>query len=178
MSERRTRARRHNRRMLPVDHQAQIVIRQIRLEGRTVWLDVEAAGGSAPCPSCGGLAATVHDRYRRCPRDLAWRGWPVRWAVTVRRFRCPTPGCPRRTFAERFGPALARYARRPAAATAVLEQVARALGGEAGARLAGRLGLPVSPDTLLRVLQRLALPPAPPVRVLGVDDWAWRRGHR
>ncbi len=55
-----------------------------------------------------------------------------------------------------------------------------AVSGEAGARLAERLAIPVSPDTLLRAAcqaSRNATPPVTP-RVLGVDDWAWRRGHR
>jgi transposase len=55
-----------------------------------------------------------------------------------------------------------------------------ALGGEAGARLATRLAVPASADTLLRMTRRQDQPsqPRPPPRVLGIDDWAWRRGHR
>jgi transposase len=53
-----------------------------------------------------------------------------------------------------------------------------ALGGEAGARLAGRLALPTSADTLLRLVGKGAAQPAPTPRVLGVDEWAWRRARR
>jgi transposase len=38
--------------------------------------------------------------------------------------------------------------------------------------------LPVSKDTLLRVVRRRSRPPADPLRVIGIDDWAWRRNHR
>ncbi|EGG79233.1 transposase [Gluconacetobacter sp. SXCC-1] len=57
--------------------------------------------------------------------------------------------------------------------------VAHALGGSAGARMAGRLRCPVSADTLIRrLLSRMSgKPSARSPRVLGVDDWAWRRGH-
>jgi transposase len=51
------------------------------------------------------------------------------------------------------------------------------LGGQAGARLAGQAGMPVSGATLLRLLARDE-PPRRAPRVLGVDDWAWRRGQR
>jgi transposase len=54
------------------------------------------------------------------------------------------------------------------------------LGGEAGARLAQCLAMATSPDTLLRLIRTTNAcgPPCPGLRVLGVDDWAWRRGQR
>jgi transposase len=60
----------------------------------------------------------------------------------------------------------------------VLSAFCVALGGEAGARLAGRIGLAVGGDTLLRLLRRGEGAPVGAPRVLGVDDWAWRRGER
>src|SRR5207248_3783346 len=38
--------------------------------------------------------------------------------------------------------------------------------------------MPTSPDTLLRRVKQLGDVPGPPPRVVGVDDWAWRKGHR
>jgi len=53
------------------------------------------------------------------------------------------------------------------------------IGGQAGARLARRLGLLVSGSTLLRQLRcRARRAPVVAPRVLGIDDWAWRKGHR
>jgi transposase len=51
-------------------------------------------------------------------------------------------------------------------------------GGELGSRLATRLAMPVSGDTLLRLIRAVPVEPAPPARVIGIDDWAWRRGKR
>ena len=97
--------------------------------------------------------------------------------VLVRRFFCPTADCPRLIFAERIPELAVPFARRTLRFTATLETLGRSLGGEAGARTAADLGIHTSPDTLLRVV-RAAQPPAPPTpAVLGIDDWAVRKGQ-
>jgi transposase len=53
-----------------------------------------------------------------------------------------------------------------------------ALGGRPAASFAKRLMLPVSNDTLLRVVRRRTAPRADPLTVVGVDDWAFRRNRR
>jgi transposase len=73
----------------------------------------------------------------------------------------------------------ASHARRTSRLAEIQRHVGLALGGAAGARLAQRLGMPVSGSTLLRLVRRgmrVCAGPAP--RVIGIDDWAWRRGHR
>ena len=54
--------------------------------------------------------------------------------------------------------------------------IGMALGGEPGARLSQRLAMPISGDTVLRLIRRrkTGLPPPP---VVGIDNSAWRRGH-
>lgn len=58
--------------------------------------------------------------------------------------------------------------------TAHLAEVQRSLalgaGGELGSRLATRLAMPVSGDTLLRLIRAVPVEPAPPARVIGIDD--------
>jgi len=135
---------------------------------------------TAVCPSCGTPSHRVHSRYERALNDLPWQGRPVTLRVQARRFRCLTPACPRRTFAERLAGVAAVAARRSERLGSLQRCLGLALGGEAGARLAERLAMSTSPDTLLRLIGTAASgadPPATP-RVLAVDDWAWRRGHR
>src|SRR3979490_3212840 len=98
--------------------------------------------------------------------------------VRTRRWFCDEPSCPRKIFAERFDGALARYARRTDVADDLLKTFALQAGGEGGARLARKAGVPVSPDTLLRLLRAIQDQAVPTPRVLGVDDVALRRGKR
>src|SRR5258706_8893308 len=39
------------------------------------------------------------------------------------------------------------------------------------------MAITTSPDTLLRRVKRLKNESAPPPRVVGIDDWAWRKGQ-
>ncbi|MFL5337384.1 MAG: ISL3 family transposase [Geminicoccaceae bacterium] len=132
---------------------------------------------AATCPGCHQTSARVHANYQRRLMDLPWQGRPAVLLVRVRRFCCGNPSCPRQTFAEPLGPIAARSARRTARLASVQCQLGLALGGEAGARLAERLTMPASPDTLLRLVHRAVAPLPPAPRVLAVDDWAWRRGQ-
>jgi transposase len=134
----------------------------------------------AACPSCKVLSPHIHSLSPRMLHDLPWQGRPVTIHVAARRFRCRNPACARKTFAERLGDVARVSARRTERLCDLHRDLGLALGGEAGARLAIRLSLPTSPDTLLRAVTAPVpgeIPPRTP-RILGVDDWAWRRGHR
>jgi len=98
--------------------------------------------------------------------------------LEVRRFVCATRGCPRNTFAERFPTLTHAYARRTLRQTEALVEVAFANGGKAGAQLAKRLAMPTSRDTLLRLIRSTAVPPRKTPQVLGLDDFAWKKGDR
>ena len=131
------------------------------------------------CPGCGHPSSRRHSSYPRRLADLPWQGRRVQVEVRVRRLRCGRPGCAQRIFAERLPAAAAPHAQRTARLDSLQHHIGLALGGKAGARLAERIGTPVSGATLLRLVRRgAAATPATAPRVLGVDDWAWRRGQR
>jgi transposase len=142
-------------------------------------ITIRHASNSSACPSCGTVAARVHSRYRRHLADLPVAGRPMRLEIVARRFRCDAVLCGRRIFTERFGPAvLAPWARRTARLDHVVYHLGLALGGRPAASIAQRLMLPVSNDTLLRVVRRQGSPRFVPPTVIGIDDWARRRNQR
>ncbi len=143
-------------------------------------LVVHSIQASAECPLCGLASGRIHSQYSRTLADLPWNRVAVRIQLKARKFFCDNPACERSIFTEPVPTLAARYARKTLRLNEALYLLGYALGGEAGARLAVGLGLAVSPDTLLsRVRQmRTALQQEPDVRVLGVDDFAFRNGLR
>ncbi|MCQ6246131.1 ISL3 family transposase [Streptomyces malaysiensis] len=142
-------------------------------------VDVVARGraAGAVCPDCGCFSGRIHDSYQRRLKDLPLGGQTVVIRLTVRRFICGAANCPRRTFAEPFARLAAPYARFTTRLNHILERVGLALAGRAGARLASQLGFDAGRMNLLRRVMKLPDPQFSTPRVLGVDDFAIRRGQ-
>lgn len=153
-------------------------IRSVLETPNQLWIHASACGKQARCPSCGLRSRRVHSYYTRKPRDLPALGRSIRLVLRVRRFRCRSTTCSQATFSERLPDLLPVRARRTERLTRALQHIGFALGGAAGARLAMHLGIPVSGATLLRIVLATPLPTADALRVFGVDDWAWCKGHQ
>ena len=167
--------------MLPLDlpgapDGSRLIHACLDVENLTVHLATTAP--TAACPLCGYDTPRVHSRYTRRLDDLPCLGRCVRLQVAVRRFACPQPDCPRRIFTERLPGFAAPWARTTDRLRRTQTDIGSSLGGEAGARLAARMAITTSPDTLLRRVKQFKNKPTGPPRVVGIDDWAWRKGQR
>ena len=145
--------------------------------GAGVVLHAHLRDDEAACPRCGQPSRRVHSRYRRQLVDAPIAGRPVQLRLRVRRLFCDNAACAARTFAEQPAALTAPRARRTSLLRRMLASIAVALAGRAGARLADRLGMPTSRDSLLRLLRGLPDVQVTALPVLGVDDFALRRGH-
>jgi transposase len=143
----------------------------------TLMIEAHATNRSAPCPKCQHVSDRVHTRYVRSPRDVPVAEHAVRFVLHVRRFACRNPDCPKRTLAERLPEVVPAHAQRTSRLTFRLQMPGLALGGRAGTRLGHRLSMPLSRDTLLRVVRLVDTQQRPAPRVLGVDDFALQNGH-
>lgn len=136
---------------------AGLFIKSVTTEPDRLLIVARPAAPDAACPEGGGRSGQLHSRYDRRLMDLPSNGRAVHLRVQVRRFRCATPACPRRIFGEPLADSVAsRAARRTTRLESIVHHLGIALGGRPAANLARRLMLPVSRDTLLRVLRRRA----------------------
>jgi transposase len=144
----------------------------------SLTLVVKATQPRPECPRCHRPSTRVHSYYTRRVADLPWHGVAVRLELHTRRFRCKNSLCTKRVFCERLPQVVAHYARKTVRMDEALRLIGLLLGGEAGSRATLKLAMKTSADTLLRRVRAAAKPCAPTPRVLGVDDFAFRRGRR
>jgi transposase len=153
-------------------------VEQVSQTEEAILITACSTTSSSYCPDCQQVSSQVHSTYMRSPQALPSSGRPVRLLLRVRRFRCPNPVCRRKTFAEAFPHLVAPHAQRTSSVRDLLRVIGEAIGGEAGARLSQKLAMKCSPATLLRLVRHSPLPSSAHVRVVGVDEWAWRKGQR
>ena len=154
-----------------------MAVERVSAAGRSVHVLARACASEAACTGCGAVSRRVHSSYQRRLADTASGGQEVLIDLQVRRFFCGNPACTKTRFAEQVPGLTTRYGRRTCTLQAVLQAVALALGGRAGARLTGRLACTVSRSTLVRLIRAAADPDDQTPLVLGVDDFALRKGH-
>jgi transposase len=130
------------------------------------------------CPVCQSISNSLHSNYIRQFADLPWHGVANEIQLNTRRFRCRNELCRRKVFCERLPKVVETYGRKTVRLQELFGVLAFISGGQAGAKTASRMGLKISGDTLLRRIRRVSIIPNKPVRILGVDDFAFRRGER
>ncbi|MDO1451966.1 ISL3 family transposase [Rhodocytophaga aerolata] len=129
------------------------------------------------CPLCRHMSHKVHSYYERSVSDLPMSGKVVWLRISVRKFFCQQEACCRKIFAERFDTYLPAYQRRLQRSTAQIGQIGLSCGSKPGAKICRLIGLPVSASTLLRVMKKTPLPEVVTPKVLGIDDFAFRKGN-
>jgi transposase len=155
-----------------------VTVDKIECEPSAVVIRARCCPAAAVCPACGTWSSRVHGGYVRQVRDLPLGGRPVLIHLGMRRFLCQNTACKKVTFAGQADGLTARYQRWSVPLAGLLSQVALELAGRAGTRVARALGVAVHRGTLLRLVIDLPEPAiASAPQVLGVDDFALRRGH-
>lgn len=141
------------------------------------WVVSDAGSAVGICPDCGRQSRNRHGGSRRSLQDLPVQGKPVIVKLLLSRWRCPHQNCERRTFTDLLPTVAIPYARRTTRVVEIVGVLGHSTGGRPGERLMERLGMPVSDDTILRLLKKDTATShhSSEVRVVDIDDWSWRR---
>ncbi|MET7312920.1 ISL3 family transposase [Streptomyces sp. NPDC005571] len=154
-----------------------VLVESVEVIDTVVRVEARTTAGRAACPGCGCWSGRIHGSYLRFPRDLPTAGKFVVVSLRVRRFVCEEESCERMTFAEQVPGLTRRFGRRTERLRSTLVSVGLALAGRAGARMTDAFKVPVSRNTLLRLIASLPDPATAVPRVVGVDEYAQRKGR-
>ncbi|WP_443072582.1 ISL3 family transposase [Streptomyces sp. RPT161] len=154
-----------------------VLVESVGVTDAVILVEARTTAGQAACPECGWSSGRIHGSYLRIPRDLPTAGKFVVVSLRVRRFVCTEECCPRKTFAEQVPGLTRRFGRRTERLRSTLVSVGLALAGRAGARMTDAFQVPVSRNTLLRLIASLPDPATATPRVVGVDECAQRKGR-
>lgn len=142
-----------------------------------LYIDTSVCQTCSICPVCNKRSSKIHSRYSRTLLDLPISGHLSKVKLKARKYFCDNRECPRKVFTERFDYEIKPYYRRMIRSNDLLLRMALELGGNTGSAISRYIGVPVSPSTILRVIKRLDIQPkAITSGVIGVDDWAFKKG--
>ena len=155
----------------------QLQVETVAVEDTHLTLTIRSVQTVATCPLCHQSTHRIHSRYTRSLADLPCVDKQVKLHLKVRRFFCLNANCPRCIFTERLPDVVEPWARRTKRLAQVQQEIGLIAGGTAGKHIMRRLNIPASVHVLLRLMRRPVPSIAPTPRVLGIDDWAKRKGH-
>src|SRR2546422_9802913 len=151
---------------------------QIQITEQGLLSEIRAISPTASCPLSTQVSSSIHCHYCRTLRDAPCAGRQVQLRLTVRKFSCRNPQCPRKVFAERLPDFIEPWARMTIRSGQQVTSIGLATCGKGGARLAARLGMRTTRQTILRRIMDLPDPAPESVLYLGIDDFSFRRGSR
>lgn len=156
-----------------------MLIEQIQItETNGLVVSVRATHPTSCCPLCSEASSSIKGHYRRRLRDVACGGRCVQLVLTVRKFYCRNPLCERKVFTERFPTFVEPWAQMTSRYCEQITSIGLSTCGKGGTRLAARLGIRTTRQTILRRIMALPESSSESILFLGVDDFSFQRGLR
>jgi len=153
-------------------------IDQIQITEEGLIIAVVATHPTSCCPLCSEASLSIHSHYRRVLRDAPCAGRRVQLVLSMRKFYCRNLLCARKIFTERLPAFVEPWARMTIRYCEQITSIGLATCGKGGTRLAARLGIQTTRQTILRRIMALPDSSAGVILFLGIDDFSFRRGCR
>jgi transposase len=147
-------------------------------EDEKVLIYVKSKQLGSNCPLCNELSSRVHSYYARRIMDLPMVGCQTLLILNTRKFYCLNTNCIRKVFAERFSEHIINRKTVTKRLNEKFLKIASLMGGNGGVRICQLMNIPVSSSTLIRLIHQQPLEQSTVPKVLGIDDWAFKKGTR
>jgi transposase len=154
-----------------------LVIGIAKFEGKVI-VDVVSIQNGSCCPKCNNYSFRVHSYYYRKMLDLPILGNETWIRLKARKFYCRSEKCRTRVFTERFHSSVSSKQRKTENVQDKVSRVALLMGGNGGEKICRLMNIPVSSSTLIRSIHKKPIPEVQALRVVGIDDWAYRKGSK
>ncbi|MCW3789689.1 ISL3 family transposase [Plebeiibacterium sediminum] len=153
----------------------QLNIKRVTSENDNIQIYASIKSKKAQCPTCNKYSNSIHDNYERNLTDLPILNSKTEIILRTRKFKCKNAQCHQKVFSEQI-PFVAKYARRTKRVSNKLDTLSIELTSKQGSMLSEEFRIKVSPSTITRMAHKQPLPPIKQPKILGVDDWAYRKG--
>jgi transposase len=153
-------------------------VEDVEQTGSILRITARTNSTESRCPICATPSSSIHSYHLRQLKDLPMGEQAVLLTIRTKRFRCRNPDCPKVTFVEEIPGVLVKNARRTPRLSTALWHIGQVAGGQAGARLTRHLHMQTSRSSLLRILRQRPQSHQEAASVIGIDDWAKRKGQR
>lgn len=150
---------------------------EVKEETDRIILQLQSDKVSCACPVCKTNRPGIHSVYRRQLADLPICCKKTIIHLMVCKFFCDNPSCKRKIVTQRFDNSILPYNRRLTRLTDHLQAIALRIGANQASVLCQVLAMAISSaSTLLRLIKEMPIPVFAVPKVLGVDDWSFKRG--
>jgi len=154
-----------------------IAINSVHVEDHNMVIIAHIKGKYGICPKCGKKSGRVHGSYYRQLKDLSVFSKEVTIKLHVKKYLCRNTQCNRKIFSQQLSSGLDRYSRRTRRVNEQLTKTSLEVSARKSSWISKLSLIPVSPSTCLRLASKCDVLPRDEIRHIGIDDWAYRKGH-
>lgn len=154
-------------------------ITSIEEDSEKLIIKIKSKTKSAPCPVCGEKSDYHQVTYQRTIDDLPLFGKPVQLIITAYKYKCFNNKCKQKIFSEDLHGFAGKFRRRSERCEDLVAAIGLNTNCESAAFICSYMGIQISGDTVIRILLKKYENSTENTSsdVIGVDDWAYKKGH-
>lgn len=152
-------------------------VKEISVKDNVFTFKTQSTSAGAICPYCGTYSEKSKSRYLRRLQGPSLGDYQVVLHFHARIVFCNNEECSKGSFAEQPGAEIHRYQRRTRRLDEIVSRLCVGMSAEYAAKQFRAMNIRISPRQIIYQQKRVGLPSVENLSVIGIDDWAFRKGH-